>query len=190
MTATALRERIATSTSSGNLAHQPGTCDADVLMSAAFIARHGPRALVAMAIYRMRLTGDRAEFELVTETAAAWLIRHTAKEGHRGRLSTPSANHIAAHTLDWYLAAGPHHDGAERDPPAAIMAIHVKHMRWLEAEFDGLCGFVMGEFAKRLGHDMELALAPTDHSQTRLQTRYDALESTPSNKGAVAPTDL
>ncbi len=43
MTATALRERIATSTSSRNLAHQQGACDADVLMSAAFIARHGPR---------------------------------------------------------------------------------------------------------------------------------------------------
>lgn len=158
MTATALRERIATSTSSRNLAHQHGACDADVLMSAAFIARHGPRALVAMAVYRMRLTGDRSEFEMVTETAAAWLIRHTAKEGHRGRLSTPSANHIAAQTLDWYIDAGPHHDGAERAPPADILPIHVKHLRWLEAEFNGLCGFVMGEFAKKLGHDIDVAL--------------------------------
>lgn len=157
MTATALRERIATSTASRNLSHKAGSCDADVLMTAAFVARHGPRALVAMAVYRMRLTGNRAEFDLVAETAAAWLIRHTAKEGHRGRLSTPSANHIAAHTLDWYIDAGPHHDGAERAPPSGILPIHVKHMRWLEAEFNALCGFVMGEMAKRLGHDMELA---------------------------------
>lgn len=157
MTATALRERIATSTASRNLSHKSGSCDADVLMTAAFVSRHGPRALVAVAVYRMRLTGDRAEFDLVAETAAAWLIRHTAKEGHRGRLSTPSANHIAAHTLDWYLAAGPHHDGAERAPPPEILPIHVKHLRWLEAEFNGLCGFVMGEMAKRLNADLVLA---------------------------------
>lgn len=157
MIADTLRERIATASSSKNLTHQSGPCDADVLMTAAFIARHGPRALIAMAVYRMRLTGNRAEFELVTETAAAWLIRHTAKEGNRGRLSTPSANHIAAHTLDWYLDAGPHHDGSERTPPPGILPIHVKHMRWLEAEFNALCGFVMGEMAKKLGRDMEIA---------------------------------
>lgn len=174
-------DRYARAMSSGNLTLTPGSrTDADHLLAAGYAARKNKRGLMALAVYRMRATEDRAPFAAAAEAATDWLVGRGARAGGKAKLSRTEAHATAQSVLLWWLndvciacegrrytqvPGTPHltatvcpecHGTGLQPIERVIRARHLDQARWLASEFDAMCGYVMADMAKLLADRMEL----------------------------------
>lgn len=174
-------DRYARATSSSDLTLHAGRCDADKLLAAGYAARRDTRGLMALHVYRMRVTGDRAGLPPAIDTAIGWIVGRGVRAGGRNKVSRLDAREVAERTLHWWLqdvcsaCEGVKYErvpgtpklsaklcivcqGVGRHPLTSIVKPkHLEHSRWLASELDALCGYVMADMARLLGASMDLA---------------------------------
>lgn len=176
-----VEDRYILATGSTDLSLRPGRCDADRLLAAAYAARKDRRGMWGLALWRLGYTSDRSCLKLMVSTATGWLIGRGQRAGGKDRLrSHAEAQRLATSAVLWYcygnckacegrkydrIPGTPHTsgnrcktcEGSGKPPLESVEPLHVEHMRWLAAEFDGLQGYVMRDMARALGSSMELA---------------------------------
>lgn len=103
-TAITTPERYARATHTSDLGIQPERrCDADVLLAAGIAASKDPRKALALAVYRIGVTGDHASIGPLVEELADWMSGHLARGGRRPMPRVQRVNLVNA-VLGWWMA--------------------------------------------------------------------------------------
>lgn len=158
--------------------------DADVLLAAAYASRGDRRGMIALATYRMKLTGDRHGIAQVVEEAMGWLIGRGARSGGKAKLGRPEARHISETVLRWWLddvCRRCHGRRYELVPGTQIVSDNLCHTchgtgkrplehmldkkrvdsgRWLAAELDSLTSYIVADMAGVLNERLSVFLDP------------------------------
>jgi hypothetical protein len=161
-----------------------GRCDADLLLAAGYASANNQRGMMALHLYRMKLTGDRHGVGPVTEEAMSWLVGRGVRAGGREKIGRPEARHICETVLKWWLddvcrrckgrryelIPGTNHvsdrvcetcfGGARRPLEAMIEKRRHEPANWLASELDALVSYIVGDMAKILNGRMSVFLDP------------------------------
>lgn len=152
--------------------------DADILLAAGYAAAGNTRASMALDFYRLKATGDLADFRRLADLAGTWL-RVRSLRGGRRKMSMIQARDLATRVLFWWRSpactpcAGRGHPLMPNSPvinPAhdctvchgtGMYPIHrivppgtADEARWLADKVDELCGIVFQDMARQLARQM------------------------------------
>lgn len=95
-------ERYARATQSSDLSPTvERRTDADVLMAAGIAASGDPRKILALAIYRLGVTGDRSSLWQIVEECDGWLAGHLSRKGRRP-MPKAARRQLIVSVLGWY----------------------------------------------------------------------------------------
>jgi len=178
-----MAERYASAARSGDLTpHLDRRTDADVLLAAGIAASKDPRKMLALNLYRMRITGDMTGLFDVVDRADGWMAHRLAHKGNRP-MASYARRQLVADILSWWLdpvcgycegrmfvkvedaarlstvACESCHGAGHRPLARSVPHAHVKHAQWLADELDKLVLIITGEMARLLGtriKDLEL----------------------------------
>lgn len=174
-----LAERYSAATDTADLTVKPYRCDADLMLAAGYATAGNTRGTMALNVYRMKVTGDRAGMGPLIEDMMSNLIRRGVRSGGRDKLSRPEARYVAETVLRWYLddncrvCTGRRYDlipgtqitsasvcqtcaGTGRHPlEQVIKKTRVEPARWLASELDALCSYVLADMARKLRAQMD-----------------------------------
>lgn len=176
-----LQERYIAATGSRDLTlpTDVGTrTDADILLAAGYAAAGNTRASMALDFYRLKVTGDLAEFRRLSDLAGAWLCGRSMRSG-RKKMKMIEARDLATRVLFWWRSpactpcAGRGHPLMPNSPVinvghtcgvchgTGLYPIHrivppgtADEARWLVDEMDRLCGIVFQDMARLLARQM------------------------------------
>lgn len=173
-----LAERYSSVSETSDLTLRPTRCDADVLLAAGYATAGNERGALALSVYRMKVTGDRAAFGPLVEDAIDRLIRRGVRAGGRDKLNRPEARYIAETVMHWYLNDNCRHctgrryelipgmqvtsanlcqtcSGTGRHPlEQVIKKTRVEPARWLAGELDAMCSYVLADMAVKLSNQL------------------------------------
>ena len=173
-------ERYIGATNSSDLSLNPeARTDADVLLAAGYAAAGNKAGALALRIYRMKASGDRAAFNELASIASRWLHGRSFRGG-RKRLSSLQARDLAARAMFWWLdpvckpCNGLGHPLIPNSPVInhghncpvchgkGQYPIHrivppgtADEARWLVDELDRQCAFVFADMARLLAPTLE-----------------------------------
>lgn len=163
-------------------------CDADMMLAAGYAAaaqcRDGDATgTLALALWRMRVTGDMSAFQSIREEATNRLVRQMRRPG---RDKLPPMARVQAFDLTklvmlWWLnktcgvcegrghplAPGSNRVNEARDcvgcngrgesqVERAVNNAHREHARWMAGEFDGMAGAIFRDMARLLRPSLDL----------------------------------
>lgn len=174
-----IEERYVAATNSRDLSFKPqARTDADILLAAGYAAAGNTRASLALEFYRLKATGDLADFRRLSDTAGSWL-RERSLRGGRRKMSMIQARDLATRVLFWWRSPacqpckGRGHPLMPNSPVinhghdcpvchgTGQYPIHcivppgtADEARWLVDEVDQLCAFVFNDMARLLTRQM------------------------------------
>lgn len=173
-------ERYARATRSSDLGqsaeHQT---DADVLIAAGIAASGNQRKILALAIYRLGVTGDMSGIHPIVEACDGWMAGHLSRKGNRP-MPRAARRALIVDVLGWYMhprcdycggtgviaeegtagrmtsaCTGCHGSGMkplERQVPRA----HVQPAQWLADQIQQYAAVIHSEMARLLGKSLDL----------------------------------
>lgn len=177
---TSIGERYARASITSNLRVQGHQCDADKLLAAGYAQRGSERKMLALRLYRMQTTGDRASLSAVVQDATASLRRRLSRKGNRP-MPAAQRDALVVQTLRWWLSQrcdycnGSGFDMIDGAPtlsmqecaacggtgmtPLKRIIPHrlLEHAFWLAKEWDVMCAEVIGDMAAVLNDAMGLS---------------------------------
>ena len=184
---TSTGERYARASITSNLRVQGHQCDADKLLAAGYAQRGSERKMLALRLYRMQTTGDRASLSTIVREANASLRGRLSRKGNRP-MPAAQRDALVVQTLRWWLSQrcdycnGSGFDMMEGAPtlsmqecaacggtgmtPLKRIIPHrlLEHAYWLVKEWDVMCAEVIGDMAALLRPELELSNTK-NHSQ-------------------------
>lgn len=176
---TSIGERYARASITSNLRVQEHQCDADKLLAAGYAQRGSDRKMLALRLYRMQTTGDRASLSAVVSEADAALRKRLLRKSSRP-MPAAQRDALVVQTLRWWLSQrceycnGSGFDVMDGAPtlsmqectacsgtgitPLKRVIPHrlLEHAHWLAKEWDVMCAEVIGDMAVVLLRDMGL----------------------------------
>lgn len=162
-------------------------CDGDKLMAAGYAQRGSERKMLALRLYRMQITGDRASLSTIVLDATTSLRQRLLRKGSRP-MPAPQRDALVVQTLKWWLSQrceycnGTGYDTVEGAPALSIHECTacggtgitplkrvvpqqlLVHAFWLAKEWDVMCAEVIGDMAALLKPELELSNTK-NHSQ-------------------------
>jgi hypothetical protein len=176
-----IEERYVAATNSRDLSLKPqARTDADILLAAGYAAAGNGRASLALAFYRLKATGDLAEFRALSNIAGAWLHGRSMRRG-RKKMRMIEACDLASRVLFWWIGPSctpcegrwhplmpnspvinPGHDcpvcrGTGQYPIHRIVPPGTAdEARWLVDEIDQHCGIIFSDMGRLLAARLEL----------------------------------
>lgn len=193
-------ERYDLATDTTDLTLRGGRCDADLLLAAGYAAAGNVRGQQALALYRMKATGDRAGLTALLDTSTGWLVGRS-RRGGRADLTSKQAQAVAGTVLLWWLeGVCPHCEGRRYElvPGTQITSDNLCHvcagkgkepvehrMRrelqepaiWLASEFEALMSYILADMGARLKRDVD-ELVPDTAALAGLEASLLDLRST------------
>lgn len=174
-----IEERYVAATNSRDLSLKPqARTDADILLAAGYAAAGNARASLALEFYRLKATGDLAEFRRLSDIAGSWLCGRSMRKGRR-KMAMIQARDLATRVLFWWRAPACQPCGGRGHPlmpnspvinfghdcdvcrGTGQYPIHrivppgtADEARWLVDEVDQLCAFVFADMARLLSCQM------------------------------------
>ena len=154
--------------------------DADILLAAGYATAGNAAASLALRFYRIKATGDMADFKELTEIAGRWLHGRSFRRGRKS-IRRVQAIDLARRAMFWWLnpvckpcdgrghplipdtaRINYGHDcptchGGGQYPIHRIVPVGTAdEARWLVDELDRYCAVVFNNMARRLAPTLEL----------------------------------
>lgn len=176
-----LQERFVAATQSRDLTlptDGASRTDADILLAAGYAAAGNARATLALDFYRLKVTGDLAEFKKLSEVAGRWLRERSMRSGRR-KMRMIEARDLATRVLFWWRdpvcksCSGRGHPLMPDSPVinyghkcpvchgSGQYPIHrivppgmADEARWLVDEMDSLCAVIFNDMARLLARQV------------------------------------
>lgn len=152
--------------------------DADILLAAGYAASGNTRAALALDFYRLKATGDLAEFRRLSDLSGRWLCGRSMRSGRR-KMKMIEARDLATRVLFWWRSPACQPCGGRGHPlmPNSPVINHghdcpvchgtgqypihrivppgtADEARWLVDEMDSLCAIVFNDMARLLARQM------------------------------------
>jgi len=177
---TSTGERYARASVTSNLRVQGHQCDADKLLAAGYAQRGSERKMLALRLYRMQTTGDRASLSAIVRDATTSLRGRLSRKGNRP-MPAAQRDALVVQTLRWWLSQrcdycnGSGFDTIDGAPALSMQACAacdgtgitplkriiphrlLVHAYWLAKEWDVMCAEVIGDMAAVLKGEMALS---------------------------------
>lgn len=167
-------DRYASAANTSNLRVKETFCDADLLLAAGIAASKNREKSVALAVYRVGVTGDRSGLPAIVDELADWLIvsrqRVIPKAARRALVMSvlvwwfePACRYCNGHgfaAIENTSSLGTEECGAchgsgRRPLAREVPQAHAARAQWLAAKLDQLVAGIHGDMARLLKDRME-----------------------------------